>query len=351
MPFTPPTHRELIDQIASYFESSISGSTPRLRETIEFALTRALADQGKDLFAFQVDISKQGLPDSADEINFWRIAAIWGIFQKSAQSWVGTYEFEGVDGSEIPDETELERADGATYKTQGAVTIASGTATATIVADVPGSDSENDIGQILNLTISVSGVLAPGEVLSTVTSGTDQETREEGLPRLLQRIRQPPSGGGPGDYVRWSLEVSGFTRAWEFGNLAGPNSVSVAAVRDNATPSIVPDAGQRLALLTYLQSKAPITVDVPVITLTEQTIDLTFSELSPDTADVKTAISVAVADLFRREGGPGVTIPLSRLNEAISGAAGETSNVLSSPSADIVSTTSQVPVVGTVTGP
>lgn len=353
MAFNVPTLRAIIDQIATYFEGAIDGSQPRLRGELEYILTRATADQFKDLYGFLEYLGRQLFPDSADEIYFWRWAAIWGIERKAAVAWQGVYRFTGTDTTVIPAGTQIARADGETYTTDAEATIGSVTAglvDVAVTAENVGSDPTNADSQILELTSPIAGVDSEGAVQSTTLTGTDLETRDEGLERLLARIRTPPSGGGPGDYIRWTLENSGVTRAWEFANLEAPNSVSVAFVRDNESP-IVPDAGERAAVLTYLESVAPITVGLYIITLTEQSIDLTFSALNPNTAAVLTAIEDSVNDLFVREGGPGVTIPLSRIEEAVSAAAGEISHVMTAPSADVVSTTTQVPIVGTVTGP
>ncbi len=352
MTFAIPTTAELIDEVASYFEGAdfSNGSSPRLRATIEYVLTRVQAQQIKDLYGFLEFISNQAFPDTADEENFWHWAGIWGVFQKTPVAWEGTYEFAGTNGTLIPDGTQLVREDGASYITVGDETIASGIATATIRAELEGEDSECEDGQILELSSPISGVTGAGTVQSTTINGTDLEDHRDGLVRLLARIRTPPSGGGPGDYERWALEVGNNTRAWEFALLEGPNSVSVAFTRDNESP-IVPDSTERAETLAYIETKAPITVDVRIITLSAVAVNLVFSSLTPNTTAVQDAIEEAVKDLLYRSGGPGETITLSQLNQAISNAAEEIDHVLTAPSANLVFATNEVGVIGTITPP
>ena len=85
---------------------------------------------------------------------------------------------------------------------------------------------------------------------------------------------------------------------------------------------------------TYVQGKAPLTVNVTAPALTANTVTVTITDLSPDTSDVRDAIEAELADFFLREAEPGGTIRISRLREAISQAAGEASHTLVSPSAD-----------------
>ena len=54
-------------------------------------------------------------------------------------------------------------------------------------------------------------------------------------------------------------------------------------------------------------------------------------------------------DLILRDGGPGETLYLSRIDEAISLATGEEKHRLDVPVADVTASTGQVHVLGTIT--
>lgn len=355
--FSVPTHEELIDDVATHFETEISGSTPRLRATDEYAIAHAQAGLVKGLYGHQQHLGRQIFASTAEEINFWRIAAQDGVFRKPATKSIQRYQFTGTDGGVIEIGKELERADGLLFVVTTEGLISGSVAEVTIEGAEEGASYNNEVGQQLTLTEPIDDVQDVGTVVSITTTGTDQETKDGGgLERYLQHIRSQPAGGGPGDYIRWALLLPGATRAWEFPLLEGPNSVSVAFTRDAESP-ITPDLTERNAMATFLKTGAPIsdegyvpiTVTLYVIELSTQTINIVFSALTPNTLEVRNAISEAVADLLYREGGPGKTIPRSRLDAAISSAVGEQSHVLTTPAGDIVSTTTQVPVIGTVT--
>ncbi len=352
MAFDIPAMRTILTRVQADLGQFSNGTVPR--RSVEYFLAVAIAGVSRGLYGFLKYILRQAFADTADETNFWHWFDIFGLTRKPAVAWAGTYLFTGTDGGEIPDGSQVQRADGELFEVDGTVTIGddvTGEALAILRAVTAGADGNNADGQELSLALPIADVDPEGVVDSTTTSGSDIETRDEAVLRLLQHLKEPPHGGGPGDYVRWALEVPGFTRAWEFANLIGPNSVSVAAVRDGdgTGSAIVPDAPERATLLAYLQTVVPITVTPVVITLTGVALDITLSSLEADNADVRAAIVEAVTDLLEREAEPGGTLPLSRINEAISSATGETDHVMTIPAADVVYTTSQIGIIGTLT--
>lgn len=346
MAYNVPEFRTIRDRVLVDLGGVADGTAPR--RSVENVLAFVLARCSKGLYGFLAWALKQVFPDTAEELYFWRWAAKFGITQKPAVPWEGTYTFTGVAATVVPDNTEVQRSDGQLYITDGPTTI--GGDPAVLIAQEASADSNCDAGQTLSLTSPVANVDTDGTVVGTTTIGADVETKDEGLDRLLARLANPPRGGGPGDYKRWAKEVPGVTRAWEFRLLEGPNSVSVAFARDGDV-SPVPDSGARAAVLAYLVARAPITSTVYVITLVAAPLDLTFTALDPNTAGVGTAISESVAALLLREGAPGTTLPLSHVDEAVSDATGEISHTMSVPSAAMVYLTNQLPVIGTVTRP
>lgn len=350
MAFSIPTFRDILTRTQTDLGSAADGTSPRA--TPEYALSRALAGLSKHLFSAIQYVLRQCSPVTADEVYGWRWGLPFGIFQTASQPWKGTVMVTGDEGAVVAAGTEYTRSDGQLYTVDVTVVIdADETALVSVTASEAGDTGNNDNGQKLTLTAPLTGVDTDGIVESSVQSGADvEEWVSGGLPRLLRRARNPPKGGGPGDYEAWALEVPGVTRAWEFPLLEGTNSVSVAFARDqDVTP--IPDSGERATVLAYLQTKAPVTAVVKVITLSPLPVNLVFATLSPNTVAVHDAISASVTDLLQREGEPGGTIPLSRLEDAINSAVGEISHTLSSPVAPIVVPTNQLPVLGSVTYP
>lgn len=341
---TVPTQQAIIQRVKADFRAEL-GVEP-LRRSVEYALIRALGGQSKGLYATLQYIFREAFPTTA-KVNFWRWASLFDITQKPATAWTGVYRFTGNDGTAIPSGTLLARADGKLYETTADAEVGSsvsGRVDVAVEASEGGTVSNCDDETVLVLSSPVSGVDSDGEVQSTTVDGTDVEDIEDGLARLLQRLREPPSGGVSGDYVRWALEVEGVTRAWE--NSPGPGEVTILFVRDDdgSGAAILPNAGERSALQEYVQSKAPITVTVGVLELTAANFQVEITDLSPDTLAVRSAIDEALADFFVREAEPGGTIFVSRLREAISGAAGEVSHTLVWPAVDTTVAADEMPI-------
>ena len=351
MSLSVPTLRQILTRVQIDLGSAADGTSPR--GTPEYGISRAISGISKNLYGVATWVIRQCFANTADETYGWRWASVFGITQNGATAWTGTYQFTGDVAAEIAAGAELQRSDGLLYTTDVDAEVGGDeTVTVAITASTPGAASNNPDGQLLSLTAPVAGVDTDGAVVESTGSGADVEQwKPYGLARLLRRLRNPPKGGGPGDYEAWALEVSGVTRAWEFPLLAGPNSVSVAFARDEDPTTPIPDSGERAVVEDYLVSKAPVTAAVYVIELTEQSVPFTFSALDPNTPDVQDAIEAAIDDLLLREGEPGGTIALSRIVDAISGAVGELSHTLSAPTSAIVTPTNQLPVRGTTTYP
>jgi uncharacterized phage protein gp47/JayE len=212
--------------------------------------------------------------------------------------------------------------------TSGGV-VAGGSVAVTAKADVAGSASNLDVGAKLSLVAPIVGITTAGSVSAVVSDGVDLESIEDYRVRVLDELREPASGGGPGDYVKWAKQVSGVTRAWEFGARMGYGTVSLAFVRDG-DPSPIPDAGEVTAVQAYIDSVRPIDmravfVQAPIA----KPVNLTI-ELVPDTTAVRAAVTAELQALFREETDLETSLPLSRVDEAISQAEGETSHVITS---------------------
>jgi len=347
--FSIPTFKQILARVRADFGGFSDGITPV--ESVEYVLANIQARLAKGLYGYLTYILRQAFYDTAEDSYFWHWFSVFGLSQKQAVAWVGTVTFTGVDGTLIPSGTVVQRADGQLYDTSANGTIASGTVTISVLAEVAGSAGDNANAQPLALATPIVGVDSDCVVAATTTSGGDVETVDQAKIRLALQLQQPPSGGGPGDYVRWALAVPGVTRAWEYANLAGPNTVSVACVRDGdgTGSAIIPDSGERSAVATYLAAHAPITVVTDVIALTAVPLDITLASLTPDNSDVRAAIVASVTDLLVREGAPGGTILLSQINEAISEATGEVDHVMSAPAANVTYTTAQMPIMGVLT--
>jgi uncharacterized phage protein gp47/JayE len=354
MPFTRPTLSELNSQMRADVEADIPGAEAGLRRSFLSVITRALAGIVHQLFDFQSWISRQPLPDTADEEILDRWADIWDVIRRPAIAATGNVTFTGTNGSIIPAGTTLQRSDGAEYTTSAEVTIASGTATAAVTAAEAGSAGNADAAVALSFASPVSGVSSAAAVSAGgLTQGAEAETDTSLRARVIARIQQPPHGGAKFDYLEWVLdqELHGIevTNGWIEPLGMGLGTVIVRFMMYDTYADGIPQSADVAAVQAAIDLVRPVTADVTVAAPVALTVNFEISGLSPSTSAVQAAIEAELADLFRREAEPGGTILISHIREAISIAAGESDHVLVSPAANVEADTGEIPVVGSFT--
>lgn len=349
MPFERPTLAQLIARARADIATRFDSGSADLRGTPEEVLAISQAGLTHGLHGHLKYLSKQLLADLADDDFLLRHAAIYGLERTAATPATGQLTITGTESAVCPTGTVWQRPDGTLYTQAADVTIESGVSTAVVTAQVGGVAGNADVGAKLTLAAPVTGIIATATVSGDgLADGVDLETLDSLRERLILRLQTPPSGGGPGDYVRWAREVAGVTRAWEYPAMLGPGTVGVRFVMDNQVGSIIPDSGMVSTVHAYLNGKAPVTAQVVVLAPVAVQLDLILA-VTPSTSAVKAAVTAAVAAFIRSTAEPGSTILISQLNEAIAIAAGETDHILSLPTGNVAHTANQIAVPGTIT--
>lgn len=362
MPFQRPTLRQLIDRFRADIRTYTAGGDALLRRSVESVLARAVPGLTHGLWGGLAWIAKQIVPSTADDDYLIQWASLFGLTPKPAAPAITTATFTS-DGTTIPVGTLVRRGDAVRYIVTNS-SVAAGVVTVELEAEVPGAAGNAPVSTPLSLVSPIAGVdTASGTITDAdgIHDGVDIETVESLRGRLVQRMRNPPRGGGPGDYITWALEVPGVTRVWCTPRVQGAGTVGVQFVTDGeANP--IPTEDMVNTVGEYLAARAPVTVGrsidgewVGVVTTAPTALPLTIeiADLETETgavlADVRTAIEAEIVDFLRRDVRPGladgsVILRRSRLDEAISRAAGETSHTLVQPAADIVLTEGQLPI-------
>jgi uncharacterized phage protein gp47/JayE len=271
------------------------------------------------------------------------------VTRKVAQAASGTVRFTGANGTAIPINTVVQRADGVRYSTQAAGVIAAGVALIEVQAVVEANASNALVNVALTLTSPIAGITSVASSYTALTGGSDLEGDEAYRARILLRLREVPHAGAAHDYVRWALEVPGVTRVWVYPMEAGPGTVAVRFVRDDDAGSFIPDAAEVTAVQAYIDAVRPVTATVTVSAPAAQAIDFNI-RVTPDTADTRAAVREELESLFRAtDNQPGSTLLLSHLREAISVAVGETDHILFAPVANIVLPAATMGTLGVIT--
>lgn len=355
MPFDRPTLTELIDRVRADYRSRLGISGSLLRRAVADILATVTAGAVHMLHGHLVWISEQIFADTAEGEFLVRIAGIYGLEKTAAAFAEGDIDLTGTNGTLIPSGTIWVRDDGATFESIGlGGVIVGGVATVTVRAVEAGDAGNMEAADTLEVESPIVGLDSTATVASGgIVGGTDEETTEELRARVLARVRTPPAGGSDQDYIAWATAVAGVTRAWVYRHEGGLGTVTVRFVRDNDTPSIIPDAGEVTTMQTQLDSLRPLTAEVTAAAPTELDVDFTI-ELDPDTTALRDEVEASLTDLLFREAEPGDgvdrgTILLSQIRTAIGVALGDGDYTLTVPSADVVPATGELAVLGTIT--
>lgn len=330
MPFNTPTLPALIARA----QGDLAGSSALLRSDAE-VLARVLGGASYGRYGHQAYIAEQILPDTADEATLRRMArARLKRDQLPAVSAQGAAGFVGVAGAVLDAGTLLKREDGQHFRVTLPVTLTGSAGVATLEAVTPGQLGNTPAGMTLRTVSPVLGVsdtftvLAPG-----LTAGTEAESLETLRARVIRSYKVVAHGGSQPDYQTWALEVPGVTRAWVRRHWMGPGTVAVFIVRDgDVDPIPTPEA---LALaFAYIDNERPVTAELAVLAPVEKPVQYEI-KLTPDSGVTRSAVEAALLDLHSRESDLGVTLLLTHIREAISGATGEKDHKLTAPLDDV----------------
>lgn len=318
-----------------------------LRRSLLGILARSEAGAVHMLYGFLEWAARQAIIDTAEKEYLQRWAAIWKVFRKAADYSTGAALLTGSVGSTVPAGTILQRQDGVQYRVLADGVFTGTTLQPTIVAVDAGAAGDAALGTPLFLLSPVAGVQSTGSAATAIDGGLDVETDPQLLSRLLKRIRQPPHGGADFDYELWALEVPGVTRVWVYPRQMGAGTVTVLFVCDGEV-DIIPTSAKVAEVQAYINARRPVTAEVFVAAPVADPLNMTV-KLAPNTVAVQAAVRAEVADLIVRDAKPGAPTLISRLREAVSLAAGESDNAITSPTADVAHATGHIAIPGTIT--
>ncbi|OXS92619.1 baseplate J/gp47 family protein [Pandoraea apista] len=370
MPYQRPTLTELQQQVASDIASNVPGSDPLLRFANLKITGRVQAGLAHLHYGYIDYIAKQAVPwtSTGEYLAGW--GALRNTFQKSPTAASGVVPFSGVPGTVIPAGSSGARGDGVTYTSQADAAVqANGVATVSFVADQLGAAGNCDAGTVVTLGVAIPGVQSSGAAAAAFTGGADAEEEDDFSERVMSAYQATPQGGAAGDYSTWALDVPGVTRAWVVRNGFGAGTVVVYVMLDDAQAAHggfpqgadgvatgeqsrgVVAMGDQLTVANAIFPLQPVTALVYVCSPIANAINFTITGLSGASDAIKSAISAAIAGVFRANGAPGGTIDMSDINSAIGSIPGTSGFVITSPVGNITNTTGQLPTLGTITYP
>ncbi|EPB8415518.1 baseplate J/gp47 family protein [Escherichia coli] len=213
----------------------------------------------------------------------------------------------------------MQRDDLVQYTTTDDATSSGGVLRVPIACSSAGAVGNADDGTALILVTPVNGLPSSG-VADTLTGGFDTEELETWRARVIERYYWTPQGGADGDYVVWAKEVPGITRAWTYRHWMGTGTVGVMiASSDLINP--IPEESTETAARQHIGPLAPVAgSDLYVFRPVAHTVDFHI-RVTPDTPEIRAAITAELRSFLLRDGYPQGELKVSRISEAISGAA------------------------------
>ncbi|WP_317180015.1 baseplate J/gp47 family protein [Lelliottia amnigena] len=288
------------------------------------------------------------LPDLCDESWLVRHGAMKRCPRKEAIEAAGFIRWDGVANNlMVTAGSVIQRDDLVQYTALEDTTSAGGVLRVPISCNVTGSVGNSDDGILLSLVTPVNGLPSGGQA-DTLVGGFDIEDLEVWRSRVLERYYWTPQGGADGDYIVWAKEVPGITRAWTYRHWMGTGTVGVMVASSDLFNPILDDATVAAAQ-AHIEPLAPVAgSDLYVFKATAKTINFTI-DLNPDNASTRAAVEAELRSFLLRDGYPEGTLELSRINEAISIAAGEHSHKLIAPAVDTEIAKNELAVLGVIT--
>jgi uncharacterized phage protein gp47/JayE len=291
-------------------------------------------------------VEDQLFPSSATESNLLRWATLYGVTRRPPEAADdGTFTFTGTDGLYLAG-LQVALADGTTYTTTDTLVISGGTGDAPATCSSTGTDGNRDVGVTGTVLSAPSGVDAEAELSVAFTTGTDLETPESVLARLLLRLRNGADAGRDVDYEQWALEVGavGFADALPLRRGEGTADVAVFTAVEASDGSLLPGPASgnlRAEVLAHLEGLRPLCADVQVPEVTEVNVDVEITDVVLTDglvwADVEEAFELAASAAIHAVA-TGGTLARVQLIRQIAGVEGLLNFTLSSPAADVVAT-------------
>lgn len=357
-----PTLDNLEAQVIGDADAILGGVDARFRRGLTGVVLTAQVGALHDAFGYLQQIADDLFPDSATAAALDRWAGIWGLSRGAAtfsQGWIGA---SGSLGSATmpPIGAVFRRSDGQEFERVASGTLPDGTVAGVywsaaldwtflgytgtgwaipVRASEPGAAGNTVDASLLSIVSPLAGFPPTAAALGGISGAVDAEPDATLRARVLARMRNPPQGGTAADFKAWALAASSpddpITRAFVRSPAAGNNTVTVYIVDDGGGfPSSNPPTPTATAISnaqTYVNARRPISSQLALSSPTLTALPITLSIPQP-AATIVSAIENEIDGFLIDNHEPGVVIPLSLLQSAITNAAGGVDVQITTPS-------------------
>lgn len=319
------------------------------------------------LYGYIDYLASATLPDSKITAMLNKWCDLFGIDRKPAQYAEIKVQIEATEALTIPAGTRWQFEESQVYYSLlKAVDVRKQkekfTALLTLKCDFIGETGNRKKDETLTIEATIPNLSADAVVRDISKTGTETESDRSLRSRLIARLRMPPQGGCPYDYIAWAQAQNGVARAWVLPRPDGvPGRVRVTYLKADGLPS----EEEALTVQSEILKICPATADLDVIV--PKTLRLNISlNLNPpkppgDADPVLQEIRAAVKNLLDLKATPrgffnaenimepetGVIFE-SDIHQAISTVSGEISHTFNNISGNQPIETGQIVVLGEI---
>ena len=221
---------ELKDEIVADFQTEFGGFKSFLKRSIIQVFAVVLAGL---VWTLQKRIQKVAdgiFSDTASGADLDLIGNRLNLARKTPTETKATVAVQAFKSVTIQAGTILVSISGEEYYTTETKDLTVGKGSLNVTSKSKGQLSSLLSNSKLRFKYAVDGV----EILSEITvtqEGVDGEQDKEYRLRVIDREKRRPQGGSFNDYITWTKETPGITRAWAF--TSGVSTVDIYAVKDN----------------------------------------------------------------------------------------------------------------------
>ena len=324
--------------LAVQFYGLPGGQTNVLRKTVLKVLATVLGGALYMLSLVEKRIWKNRFCSTCDVAALDGFGVEYGVPHKTpmaATGYVRVTLASGTASATIPAGTVLtDSSSSLEYEVQATTVVTASAANVPVKALVYGPESNLEDGVVLEFRDGdITGVeslasagITGGIIYEVDVDGDLQqwgETAEEYRARLLNRIQNPVDGGSRNDYLRWATRFQFVTDAFVIPNQPEVNSVTVALANYNSD-GISLSSAQVTEVKNYMTDdvRRPITADVRVASVTPVAVVIS-AKVTPFNDAVKDGVENAIKQYLRTVA-PGNTVQFSKLElVAVSNSAAE----------------------------
>jgi phage-related baseplate assembly protein len=259
MPITIPTTQQLIDQFRAYLEARLNQNTPASEKAFNNVVSVDFGLAYTTLFKYAADRILAVLARTAKDVDLDVIGAEYDTPRNQATACVLSITLTGTNGTVIPAGTVFVGIpNAALYISQAAGTIAAGTVTLSITAQIAGVDGNLDPADTLTLQNQIAGATGIPTVASVTTTGADAEGDDAYRVRVLDAQQAQATGSNAASYRLWAQGVAGVVRAFPYaGSPVGSGVTSEPIMRTvyvECDSSIQADGIAPAGLLTQVRT-------------------------------------------------------------------------------------------------